>query len=174
MYNESSSVHPFGLDGNGNPKAYTGQILTLKMNDVYRIFDNLDPADADSAILAGWLTAGTQAFHQHLYNASANFSMPVTFSKDITAKFKAGGKFTRTTRTNDPNTYFSGSDDKDTYANVQHFFPDYTSNEFNRVKFRSVMDMGFQSERGKYFLEDEYSFKNGLNMRLMLLCWMHG
>ena len=53
------------------------------MNDVYRIFDNLNPADADSSQLGGWVDANTQAFHQHLYNASIDLSMPVTFSSDL-------------------------------------------------------------------------------------------
>ena len=159
--NQTTAVHPFGLDAGGNPKAYTNQTLTLTMNDVYRIFDNLDPADADSATLGGWLTASTQAFHQHLYNAFLDLSMPVTFSKDVTAKFKAGGKFLRTTRTNDPNTYYTGTGDVDTYAAVKHFFPGITNDENHHVKFTSVWDRDFQSKRGKYFLQDEYNFKNG-------------
>ena len=158
--NVSAIQAPYGFDENGNPKVYSNQLQTLTMNDVYKIFDNLNPADADSATLEGWINSSTQAFKQHLYNVTADLSMPVTFSKDITAIFKAGGKFTRTTRTNDPNSYFSGSsDESDTYAMVKDFFPGVKVDQKHHVRYTYVSQ--YDSKRGDYFLNDEYNFKNG-------------
>ena len=171
--NATGTQAPYGLDANGLPKDFNNQLLTLTMNSVYGIFDNLNPADADSSTLEGWVTASTQAFHQHLYNASLDLTLPVTFSKDISAKFKAGGKFVRTTRTNDPNSFFSGSGEADTYAAVKNFFPGITNTENNHVRYTSVWQ--YAPKRGSYFLSDEYNFKHGFQYEFaapLMDAWM--
>ena len=88
--------------------------------------------------------------------------MPVSFSNNITAVFKTGGKFTRTTRNNDYDRYFSDAGRDATYANVGTFFgtdPSQVRSGNNRLRLTDIMDNNF--DRGKNFLSDEYDFKHG-------------
>ena len=170
--NISTIQAPYGLDANGLPKNYNNQLRTLTMNNVYSIFDNLNPADADSATLEGWQSMYNEAFHQHLYNVSTDLSMPVTFSKDLAATFKAGGKFIRTTRTNDPNAAFGGQANS-IYNTVHNFFPGVYQSENNHMRYSNVWQL--DSKRGSYFLSDEYDFKNGFQNEIaapLLDAWM--
>ena len=170
--NISTIQAPYGLDANGLPKDYNNQLQKLTMNDVYKIFDNINPADADSATLEGWQSMYNEAFNQHLYNVSADLSMPVTFSKDLTATFKAGGKFIRTTRTNDPNAAFGGQS-QSIYNTVHNFFPGVYQDENNHMRYSDVWQLA--SKRGGYFLSDEYDFKNGFKYQIsapLLDAWM--
>ena len=170
--NVSTLQAPYGYDASNNPITYNNKLQTLTMNDVYKIFDNINPADADSATMEGWHSMYTESFNQHLYNVSADLSMPVTFSKDITATFKAGGKFIRTTRVNDPNAQFGGQE-KTIYSTVHDFFPGEYNDEFNHLKYSNVWQVN--SERGSYFLSDEYDFKNGFKYQFnapLLDAWM--
>ncbi|HTX20007.1 MAG TPA: TonB-dependent receptor [Bacteroidota bacterium] len=170
--NVTTAVAPYGYDATGNPRNYNGQLLTLTMNNVYSVFDNLNPADADSASQQGWVSMQTDAFHQHLYNASLDLSMPVTFSDELTATFKAGGKFVKTTRTNDPNKFFGGT----TYYNsVHNFFPGVTNDDAVADHVRYTLVWQHASKRGSYFLSDEYNFKNGFQYEFnapLLDSWM--
>lgn len=157
--NESTLRQPWGVDASGNKITYSNRLLTLDMNRVYEIFDNINPADADSAQISGWVTNKTEAFNQHLYNTSLDLSMPYVFSTDLTATFKVGGKYTRTTRANDVESYFSGTSESDTYTTVANFFPYKTLSATNKLKLSDILQINYT--RGKYFLEDEYAFKNG-------------
>ncbi|HTX20008.1 MAG TPA: TonB-dependent receptor [Bacteroidota bacterium] len=169
--NISKVVAPYGYDATGNPRNFNGQLLTLTMNNVYSIFNNLNPADADSATLEGWMGMNTQAFHQHLYNGSLDLSMPVTFSDELTATFKAGGKFVRTTRTNDPNTWYGGAE---WYNTVHNFFPGIYNGDTYHMRYTQVWQ--HDSKRGSYFLSDEYNFTNGFQYEFnvpLLDSWMN-
>jgi outer membrane receptor protein involved in Fe transport len=126
---------------------------------IFDIYDNMNPADADSAWLAGWVTAKREEFFQHVYNAAADFTYPTAFSDDITATFKVGGKYTRTTRDNDVQSYFTGSTDGDTYATVHRFFPGVYNDENHRLTYNLVRNLNYK--RGQYYMKDEYDFKNG-------------
>ena len=169
--NESQLIAPYGVagyDANGKaiPVTYTGaaqQGLTLM--DAFKIFDNLNPADADSAHLAGWVSEHYNQFTQHLYNGSLDLSTPVNFSKDVTAIFKVGGKYVRTTRENNIDENFAHSDG-DIYANpdANWYFVKLTGkgqplSPGNKLRFTQVMNTDFS--RGQYFMSDLYNFKNG-------------
>ena len=157
--NASSYEHPFGTDSTGKPIIYTSpaQQMAMPLSRTFGIFDNINPSDPDSAKLGGWCSALTNTFKQHLYNAALDVSVPVAFSNDITGTFKAGGKFIRTTRDNDFNRYFARSD---AYGAVHDYFgtDKYISSSQN-LPFDYVKETNFK--RGKYFLSDEYNFKNG-------------
>lgn len=158
--NGTSLQQPFGTNPDGSRIIYTSQSeqMNMPLSRVYGIFNNINPADADSARLSGWPGAGKSAFKQHLYNAALDVSIPVSFSNDVNATFKTGGKFIRTTRTNDFDRYFAG---QDPYAAVHTYFgggQNYLSVSSN-LKFNLVRDNNFT--RGKYFLQDEYNFTNG-------------
>jgi TonB-dependent receptor len=157
--NEGTDKAPWGYNADGSKIDYTNKLLTLDIYKSMEIFDNINPADADSAQISGWITSKSEAFHQHLYNTSADVLMPYTFSKDLTATFKVGGKYIRTTRDNDVESYFTGTSDGDTYSTVANFFPGKVTSKNNKPKLTDVMQYNYK--RGKYFLEDEYNFNNG-------------
>jgi len=161
--NATGNVAPFGVDAQGKPIIYSSRTAqtSMTMNKIYGIFDNLNPADADSATFEGWASFVKNTFNQHLYNSSLDVTAPFNFSKDISATFKAGGKYVRTTRVNDFDRGFSGATDNDTYTNVKNFFPGRPRSIANRLRLTDVMETNFT--RGKYFLSDEYNFKNGFN-----------
>jgi TonB-dependent receptor len=134
------------------------QQTTMPLSRTYGIFDNINKSDADSSSLSGWPGAYSNAFKQHLYNASLDASVPVAFSNDVNATFKVGGKFVRTSRTNDFQRYFAG---QDPYAAVTEYFPGYHLSNAKSLRFSLVRENNFA--RGKYFLSDEYNFNNGFN-----------
>ena len=159
--NGGNTVAPFGFDSQGRPIRYNSATAEreLSMQNVYGVFNNLNPADADSATLSGWVGAHSNQFYQHFYNASLDVSAPVNFSNNITASFKAGGKYVRTTRKNNVDQDFSNSSDADTYANVKNYFPGRPRSIGNPLRLSDVMETNFS--RGKYFLSDEYDFTHG-------------
>ncbi|NLT52154.1 MAG: TonB-dependent receptor [Ignavibacteria bacterium] len=158
----TSEQAPFGYDENGLVKEYNTDydFQTMDFQKVYNIFDNLNPTSVTNATYENQPRTTKNKFDQHLYTASLDLTMPVTISKDITSIFKAGGKFVRTTRDNDFNTYFNASNDPDLYDSVLTYFPDRprSHNEGERLRLTDVMG---SYERGKNFLSDEYDFKNG-------------
>ena len=158
--NASSVVAPFGVDASGNPIIYSSRSAqaSMTMEKAYGIFDNLNPAEIDRITLQGWVSSINNKFKQHLYNSSLDVTAPLNISKDITATFKAGGKYIRTTRNNDFDRNFSEADGIDTYQNVLNYFPDRPRSSTNRLRLTDVLGT---FERGKYFLSDEYNFKNG-------------
>ncbi len=161
--NLSKAQFPFGVDAAGKPVNYNSQLEQISLQRAYGIFDNFYRPDIDSTTLEGWVSSIANTFQQHLYNASADVTIPFNISKDITATFKVGGKFVRTTRENNFDRWFSGAGDDDTYANVQKYFsatdPSKWRTNAKRLKLTDVLDNNF--ERGSTFLADEYDFKNG-------------
>ncbi|MCB0753129.1 MAG: carboxypeptidase-like regulatory domain-containing protein, partial [Ignavibacteriae bacterium] len=151
--NVSSFKAPFGVGSDGLPIRYNSAAAEagLTLQRAYAIFDNLNTSDADSATLEGWVSSIKNRFNQHLYNTSFDVSTPVNFSKDITATFKTGGKYVKTTRVNDFDRTFSGSSDDDTYNRVEDFFPIHRDAE-NRMRLTDVLDDDF--DRGKNYLSD--------------------
>ncbi|MBK7106238.1 MAG: TonB-dependent receptor [Ignavibacteriae bacterium] len=157
--NETGFDAPFGVGSDGLPIRYTGTAQAgITLQRAYAIFDNINPSDPDSATLEGWVSSIKNRFNQHLYNGSFDVSKPVNFSTDITATFKAGGKYVKTTRVNDFNRTYTGSSDDDTYNRVEDFFPIHRDAE-NRMRLTDVLDDDF--DRGKNYLSDQYDFKNG-------------
>ena len=158
--NQSSFSAPFGVDASGNIIRYNNDEESMTLTRALGVLNNLNPADADSATLAGWLSSHYNQFSQHLYNASFNVSAPVNFTTDLTATFKAGGKYVRTTRENNVDEHFSHGEG-DTYANpaANSYFPGVTLSASNPLRFTMVMDNSFT--RGKYYLNSLYNFTNG-------------
>jgi TonB-dependent receptor len=158
--------HPFGLDAQGHPITYANRLLSLNFDKVYNLWDHLDSTDAAGAEWSGWATMSTNNFEQHLYNASLDLSKPITFSRDITATFKAGGKFTRSQRTNEVQSLFSGTGESDTYAAVMHFFSYKTINSQagHRLMYPDIMLK--DPKRGTYYMSSEYNFQNGFQYEI--------
>ena len=158
--NNSSYSAPFGVDGSGHIIRYNNNEQGLTLTDACRIFDNLNPADADSATIGGWISTHSNQFAQHLYTSAFNVSMPVTLSSDISATFKVGGKYNRATRENNIDQQFAHGD-ADTYANpaANNYFPGITLSAGNKLSLPDVMDNNFT--RGKYFLNSFYNFTHG-------------
>lgn len=149
----SSTPPPFG--------SVIGQ-TDLSLTDACKIFDNIDPANAESATggAGQWVSTNFKQFSQHLYNAAFDVSVPVTFSNEITTTFKTGGKYIRTTRGNNVDTYRAKTLD-DIYGNpdANNYFPGVTLSPSRLLAFRDVMNKNFT--KGKYFLNSFYNFTNG-------------
>jgi TonB-dependent receptor len=139
-----------------------GQLDGFSLSDAVGVFNSIDPASAASATGGGgqWLSINYNAFAQHLYNSSVNASVPVTFSDDISAIFKTGGKYVRTTRTNNIDER-RATDANDIYANpaANTYFPGITLSSSNPLPLRLVVNNNFT--KGKYFLGSFYNLTNG-------------
>ena len=151
--------HPYGVDANGKTITYNTQRQSFTPDDVYNI--QIDPTDPLDAQVAGWVVTRNEMFEQHIYNASLDFTIPVAFSEDFSSKFKVGGKFTRSTRSNDVEASFEGAGAEDYYANVKNFFPGKVLGVNNPVLFSDLWNHGFT--RGQYFLDDTYDFKYAID-----------
>ena len=156
--NGTSDQFPYGKDASGHKITYStlADQMNMPWSRVFSIFDNTNTSDVDSAGLSGWPGSGYTAFKQHLYNGALDFSLPVSFSDDVSATFKAGGKYVRTTRSNDFDRYFGG---QNAYEGMLNYFPGTYLTNTHPVRFDMVRDYNFT--RGQYFLGDEYNFQNG-------------
>ncbi len=159
QFQNAGSVAPFGRDASGHPIRYSSssaqEVMTLP--SALGVLNSLDPADADSASITGWTQSISNQFYQHLYNGSLDVSAPVSFSNDVTATFKAGGKYIRTTRENNIDELFAHTTNDlyanpaaDSYLGVSAAHP---------VRFSQVMNADFA--RGKNYLSSLYDFTNG-------------
>jgi TonB-dependent receptor len=155
----NSSADPYGTDSSGNVRVFSRPTMTLQ--DVYGV--KILPTNVNNAVLAGWVMARQEFFTEHIYNTSLNVTLPVSFSSDVSAEFKIGGKASRTPRENTTNVEFSGSADPPTYQNVQYFIPGQHLSINNRLTFAMIMNNGFLNDRGKYNLNSDYPFAYALD-----------
>ena len=158
FYNANSTA-PFGYDASGNAITYSSQASQegMSLTRSLGVFDNLNPVDATGATIQGWTSSLWHQFYQHLYNGSLDVSAPVNFTNEITATFKIGGKYTRTTRENNIDEDFAHTIN-DLYANPAA--DAYLGvSPANPVSFPMVMNNDFT--RGKYYLNSLYDFTNG-------------
>jgi TonB-dependent receptor len=163
-FNSITDVHPYGVLPDGRAKNYFNERDTFTPEDVMNLY--LDPTDVNRAVVGGWIVARTEAFDQHLYNSTLDFTVPVTITEDVTAKFKVGGKFTRTVRNNDVNALFDGSTDPDYYNATRNFFPNHPGiSQTNPVRFTDLWNQDYK--RGQYFLESTYPFLYAYDRDLM-------
>jgi TonB-dependent receptor len=162
-FNNVVKNHPYGVDSAGSAISYYGERPFLTPEDVYNI--PIDPTDPDSAQVGGWVVTRAETFKQHLYNSSLDFTVPVSFSEDFSSKFKIGGKFTRSTRSNDVEASFEGAGADDYYANVKNFFPGKVLGVNNKLLFSDLWNHNYT--RGQYFLEGAYPFKYAIDKDLM-------
>ena len=158
-FQNTDQNHPFGVDANGKTITYVNQRSTLTPDDVYKI--PIDPTDPLDARVGGWVVTRGETFAQHIYNSSLDFTVPLTLSEDFSSQFKAGGKFSRSTRTNDVEASFEGAGSDDYYANVRNFFPYKVLGVNNPVLFSDLWNHDYS--RGQYFLEGTYPFKYAID-----------
>ncbi len=152
-------TNSFGTDASGNPITYTSQAAqeSMTLTKALGVFNNLNPTDATDATIQGWPSSIWNQFYQHLYNVSADVSAPVTFSKEINATFKAGGKYIRTTRENNI--------DEDYAHGAQDLYNNPAANAYlgasptHPVSLSMIMNNDFT--RGKYYMSDLYDFTHG-------------
>jgi TonB-dependent receptor len=162
FYNQTGTTAPFGYDASGNPIRYNSAAAEEKMSltNALGVLNDLNPADPASSTIGGWTQSIANQFYQHLYNASLDVTAPVTFSRDITAIFKAGGKYIRTTRENNIDELFAhGATDLYTNQAADNYFGGSPLSVSNPLKFSQVMNNDFT--RGQYYMSDLYNFTNG-------------
>ena len=158
FYNANATAN-FGYDASGKAITYSSQSAqqSMTLTKALGVFDNLNPTAATDATIQGWPSSLWNQFYQHLYNASLDVSAPVNFTKDISATFKAGGKYIRTTRQNNI--------DEDYAHGAQDLYLNPEANKYlgvsptNPVNFPILMNNDFK--RGKYYLSDLYNFNKG-------------
>ncbi|OGU53819.1 MAG: hypothetical protein A2080_02770 [Ignavibacteria bacterium GWC2_36_12] len=148
--------NPFG-------QSYAGLRETLTHDEVLKI--KVNPEDYKSARLADWMVIREVAFTQHIYNSQLDFTLPVSFSKDFSSIFKAGGKFIRTTRENDLNRWYRRAGDGPSWDGVVDFIPGKVLSSANRLLFTDIQNTDYS--RGKYFLNETYPFNYAFDIDMM-------
>ncbi len=159
FYNQTGTTAPFGYDASGNAISYNSLAAqeSMTLTKALGVFNNLNPQDPGSATIGGWTQSIANQFYQHLYNVSFDVSAPVNFGKEISATFKAGGKYIRTTRENNI--------DEDFAHGAQDLYINPAANAYlgvsasNPVKFSMVMNNDFK--RGKYYMNSLFDMTNG-------------
>ncbi len=158
FYNANAKA-PFGRDASGSAITYSSQTAQegMTLTKALGVFNNLNPTNATGATIQGWSSSLWNQFNQHLYNASLDVSAPVNFSTEISATFKAGGKYLRTTRENNV--------DEDINITLSQLYLNPAANAYlgvsvaNPVTFPMLMNNDFK--RGKNYLSDLYNFNHG-------------
>ncbi len=154
-FTNSHNNSPF-LDPNGNPIDMTQLIntrATLTPGDMNGL--QVNPAYATGADLENWATLRWNNFNQHFYNSALDFTVPVTFSSDVSASIKFGGKFARTTRVNNLEEYYKRTGDADMYLAVKNFIPGATLVAPSSPLYLPMI-MNNDYKRGQYFLDGTY------------------
>jgi TonB-dependent receptor len=154
-FSNATDPHPYGVDANGNPISYSGLRETLTPEDVYRI--QIDPNDPLGASLNGWAVTRGEAFTERLYNATLDFTLPVTFSEDLSASFKLGGKLAPSKRTNDLEEHYKRVGDNDFYEAVPNFLPYKVLSNTSPLLLTDIWNQDYT--RGQYFLKSTYDMK---------------
>jgi TonB-dependent receptor len=162
-FQNTTDPAPYGYDASNNPISYASASYTMTADDARNIIIN--PDNYKNAILQDWCVIRSQAFKQHIYNSKIDFTIPVSFSTDFSSEFKIGGKFTRTTRTNDLNEWYKRTGDEDFYAAVRDFIPGKYLTNTSPIKFADIQNTDYT--RGKYFLDDTYNFKYAFDIDKM-------
>ena len=98
-----------------------------------------------------------EEFKEHIYNAKLDFTIPVSFSKDFSSIFKVGGKFMRSTRSNDLTEWYHRVGDGDFYTAVSDFVPGKVLSNTNPIFFTDLQNTDYK--RGQYFFEGTHDFK---------------
>jgi TonB-dependent receptor len=150
--NASNAV--YGRDADGNPISYANLRTSLTPDDVYSL--SYDTDDYKGADISDWAVLREVAFDQHIYNSQLDFSLPVSFSDNFSSTFKMGGKFIRTTRSNDLNRWYKRTGDEDFYANVTDFIEGKTLSNNNQLLFTDIQNTDY--DRGQYYLDGKYDF----------------
>jgi Outer membrane receptor proteins, mostly Fe transport len=154
-FQNQTERHPFGVDSNGNAIAYDNKRQTLTPEDVYNI--QIDPTDSKNAAISNWATTRGEAFKQHLYNTTLDFTIPVSFTEDFSSKFKVGGKFSRSTRSNDLEENYKRVGDDDFYFAVADFIPGKVLDPQHPLLLSDIQNNNYT--RGQYFLNNTYPIK---------------
>ncbi|MFH1197821.1 MAG: TonB-dependent receptor [bacterium] len=154
-FQNTSDPAPYGVDADGNPITYSVSRNTLTAEEAQNI--KINPDNFKQAIIQDWAVIRSQAFDQHIYNSSLDFTIPISFSTDFNSKFKVGGKFTRTTRNNDLNQWYKRTGDEDFYAAVRDFIPGKYLTNTDPILFTDLMNNDYT--RGDYFLDDTYDYQ---------------
>lgn len=164
-FQNAANPNPPFVDDAGNIVSYENSRRYLTPDDVYNI--NVDPNDWENAEIFGWSVLREEAFKQHLYNATLDFTIPASFTKDISGHFKLGGKFTRSTRTNDVEESYRRTGEMDFYNGVQDFIPGKTFDPFHPITFADLRNYDYENERGQYYFNDTYPYKYALSRDMM-------
>jgi TonB-dependent receptor len=128
----------WGVDANGGLISYNEARHKLLHDDVLNLYYN--PNDYKSARLSDWTVIREEAFEQHIYNAQLDFTIPVSFSKDVSSTFKTGGKFIRTTRENNLDRWYRRVGDETYFEGVSDFIPGKTLSNTNRLLFTDIQN----------------------------------
>ena len=162
-FQNQTDRHPFGVDASGNAISYSSARQNFTPDDVYNI--EIDPTDSKDAAISNWATTRTEAFTQHLYNSTLDFTLPVSLTEDLSAKFKAGGKFSRSTRSNDLEELYKRTGDDDFYYAVANFIPGKTLDPQHPLLLSDIQNNNYT--RGQYFLDNTYDFKYVIDQQRM-------
>jgi TonB-dependent receptor len=154
-FTNAADPHPYGVDANGNPISYSNQRVTLTPDDVLKI--QINPENPPGASINGWAVTRGEAFTERLYNATFDATLPVTFAEDLSADFKAGGKYSHSTRSNNLEEKYKRVGDVDFYEAVSHFVPNKVLSNTTPLLLSDIWNTNYT--RGQYFLRSTYDMK---------------
>jgi TonB-dependent receptor len=155
---------PF-VDDNGNPIYYDVTRRFFTPEDVYKIKVKED--DWENAEIYGWFVTRDEAFKQHLYNGTLDFTVPVSFLNIISGDIKLGGKYTLSTRTNDVEESYRRTGAADFYIGIDStWLGEQFNPATNPITFANLRNYDYESKRGKYFFEGDYPFQYALDKDL--------
>ncbi len=158
-FSNGLAPRPYGVDADGHAITYQGQQPNLTLSDAMNIW--ISPTDMDSANFAGWVRTHDESFTEHIYNAALDVTTPVSFSSDVSAKFKVGAKYVRSTRDDGIWMTFKGTSDPDLYGpHVKNMFPGKTMSNAGALSNVLVSDIAYTNYKraSSYFLNGTHTF----------------
>jgi len=150
------------VDANGNKTTFESDRRFFTPKDVHKIKIKSD--DWENAPIYGWCVTRDEAFKQHLYNSTMDFTIPVAFLDAISGDIKLGGKYTRSVRENDIEAGYRRTGEDDFYNGVDSaMFGEKFNVSTNPVNFADLRNDDYEDERGQYYFEGDYHYKYALD-----------
>lgn len=160
-----SQGKPFVKYENGN-MVYVNYVRArdyMTPEDVYKI--QLDPDAWKRSPIYGWSGMRSEAFKQNLYTAKLDFTIPVSFTQNISGKVKLGGKLDYSKRNNNVEESYHRVGDPDFYNAVSNFFSYRTISNSSPLMFTDMRNNNYK--RGDYFFDGQFDFEYAIDKNLM-------
>lgn len=111
----------------------------------------------------GWAMTRDENFNQHLYSGNIDFTIPVSFSTDITSKFKLGARVNHSQRTNELESTYQRTGEVTTMnAGAYDYLISIGADPNSNIKFIDFRDNDYT--RGEEFLDGDIPMVNVFNL----------
>ena len=160
-FNQSNpSTHPFSASYQNVENRY---FLTP-----YDVFDiELNSDDPEVAAISELGETTDTDFDEKVYTGFLNYTIPVTFSDNISGEFKTGGQIAHTYRWNDRTRYYARLSEPTNNDGAAEYMESIGADPNVRLQYIDWWDRDYLDNRGQYFLGGSYDMRTAIDVEKM-------